>query len=82
MAKDAHADIKEMSFEKALSELETIVAKLEQGDVSLEDSIKIYERGGALKQHCETRLKEAKLRVDQIIQNDDGSLATTPFDES
>ena len=57
-ASTKHADIKDMSFERALKELETIVARLERGDVELEESITIYERGEALRDHCD-RLAEA-----------------------
>ena len=59
----ASADITAMSFEDALREFEQIVHKLEAGDVPLEDSIRIYERGAALKAHCETKLKEAELKT-------------------
>ena len=52
-----HADIGEMSFERALKELEAIVGRLERGDVELEESINIYERGEALKDHCDRLLK-------------------------
>lgn len=60
------ADIAEMSFEDALAELESIVGKLEQGDVGLEESIKVYERGTALKAHCEAKLREAEMKVERI----------------
>ncbi|MEL6828991.1 MAG: exodeoxyribonuclease VII small subunit [Pseudomonadota bacterium] len=70
--------VDKMSFEEALSELETIVRKLEQGDVELEESIRIYERGAALKAHCETRLKAAELKVEQIVQGQDGAIQTEP----
>ena len=59
-------DIKELTFEQALSELEEIVEKLEQGDIDLEDSIDIYERGTLLKAHCEEKLKSAKLKVELL----------------
>lgn len=72
--------VAEMSFEEALSELESIVRKLEQGDVELEESIAIYERGAALKAHCETRLKSAELKVEQIVQGQDGTAQTEPVD--
>lgn len=72
--------VAEMSFEEALSELETIVRKLEQGDVELEESIAIYERGAALKAHCEARLKSAELKVEQIVQGQDGAVQTEPVD--
>ena len=70
--------VKEMSFEEALAELETIVRQLEQGDVELEKSIAIYERGAELKNHCEGRLKSAELKVDQIVQGSDGAPKTEP----
>ncbi|GAB5456622.1 MAG: exodeoxyribonuclease VII small subunit [Henriciella sp.] len=70
--------VKEMSFEEALAELETIVRQLEQGDVELEKSIAIYERGAELKKHCETRLKSAELKVEQIVQGSDGTPKTEP----
>ncbi len=57
-----------MSFETALRELEVIVARLEQGEVDLEDSIALYERGQALKNHCESKLKSAESRLEKIIQ--------------
>jgi exodeoxyribonuclease VII small subunit len=68
----ASADIASMSFEDALRELEQIVHKLEAGDVPLEDSIRIYERGAALKAHCETKLKEAELKVEKIVLGPEG----------
>jgi exodeoxyribonuclease VII small subunit len=54
------------SFEAALAELEGIVAKLERGEVSLEDSIALYERGEALRLHCEAQLKAAEMRIEKI----------------
>ena len=56
-----------MSFEAALAELEGIVEQLERGEVELEKSIAMYERGAALKAHCEARLKDAQLKVDKIV---------------
>lgn len=61
-----------MSFEQALAELEKIVAQMERGDVALEDSIALYQRGAALKAHCETKLKDAQLKVEQIVLGPDG----------
>ena len=61
-----------MSFETALRELETIVARLEQGEVDLEDSIALYERGQALKGHCEAKLKSAEGRLEKIVQGGQG----------
>jgi exodeoxyribonuclease VII small subunit len=59
-------DISALSFEKALAALEDIVARLEAGKVDLEESIKIYERGEALRKHCESKLKEAEARIEKI----------------
>lgn len=61
------ADIATLTFEQALAELEQIVARLESGQAPLEDSIRMYERGAALKSHCETRLESARLRVEKIV---------------
>ena len=63
---DAASDISSMSFEKAVAELESIVARLERGDVALDESIAIYERGEALKKHCETLLNAAETRIEKI----------------
>lgn len=82
MAKPAanHADIKTMSFETALKELETIVGRLEKGDVALEESIIIYERGEALKAHCDSLLKQAEARVEKLTLNTQGEPSgTEPF---
>ena len=59
--------IEELSFEGALKELEAIVSRLEQGEVDLEDSIALYERGQALKAHCEKKLKFAEGRLEKIV---------------
>ncbi|HEV2532198.1 exodeoxyribonuclease VII small subunit [Phenylobacterium sp.] len=61
------AEIASLSFEQALAELEQIVARLESGQAPLEDSIQLYERGAALKTHCEQRLEAARLRVEKIV---------------
>ena len=60
------ADLAGISFEDALRELETIVASLERGDVSLDDAITAFERGTALKAHCQARLEEARMKVEKI----------------
>ena len=67
-----------MSFEDALRELETIVRRLEEGKTSLEEAMKAYERGAALKNHCEQKLKDARLRVDQIVMGPEGTVTTKP----
>ncbi|MCB2081501.1 MAG: exodeoxyribonuclease VII small subunit [Hyphomicrobiales bacterium] len=77
---DLPADIKKLSFEEALAELEAIVRKLDSGNQNLEDSIKDYTRGTQLKQHCETKLAEAKLKVEKISVGNDGTTSTEPFD--
>lgn len=69
------ADIKTMSFEDALKELETIVDRLEKGDVELEASIAIYERGEALRAHCDKLLRSAEARVEKISLSQDGEPA-------
>ena len=70
MTKDS--DLSALSFEQALGELEKIVGQLERGDVALEDSIRMYERGAALKAHCEAKLKDAQLKVEQIVLGPEG----------
>ncbi|HEY3697518.1 exodeoxyribonuclease VII small subunit [Phenylobacterium sp.] len=72
------ADIAGLSFEQALAELERIVAELESGQAPLERSIEMYERGAALKAHCERRLEAARLRVEKIIVGAQGAQGTEP----
>ncbi|MEM7641517.1 MAG: exodeoxyribonuclease VII small subunit [Pseudomonadota bacterium] len=62
-----------MSFEEAIAELELVVNRLDSGDVSLEDSIKLYERGAALKAHCNAKLKAAEEKVEQITLDANGA---------
>jgi exodeoxyribonuclease VII small subunit len=71
-AKPAPTPVDEMSFETALKELESIVSRLEQGEVDLEDSIVLYERGQALKAHCDKKLKAAEGRLEKIVQGTKG----------
>jgi exodeoxyribonuclease VII small subunit len=73
-------DIAAMSFEEALAELEQIVAKLEKGQAALEDSIALYERGTALKAHCEGKLKAAQAKIEKIVVAQDGTVKTAPLD--
>jgi len=79
-----HKNIQNLSFEDALSELENIVSKLERGDAPLEESIDIYERGARLKKHCESKLKDAQLKVDKIVlgsdSGSDNNISTEPLD--
>ena len=77
MADAKDKSVEKMSFEDALAELEGIVKQLEAGEVELEKSIAIYERGAALKAHCESRLKSAELKVEQIVQGA-GGVTTKP----
>ena len=73
--------IDQLSFEAALAELEQIVRTLEQGTEPLDTSIELYQRGDRLKRHCETRLKAAQERIEQISFGPDGQPAgTVPFD--
>jgi exodeoxyribonuclease VII small subunit len=74
------AEIRKMSFEEALKSLEEIVQRLESGEVSLEDSIEIYGRGTLLKRHCEAKLRVAQQRVDKIVVEADGTVASRPAD--
>ena len=76
-----HADIASLPFEKALAELEQIVTRPESGKVDLEQSIAIYERGEALKKHCEKLLKDAEARIEKITLKPDGTPSgTEPLD--
>ncbi|HEY2359172.1 MAG TPA: exodeoxyribonuclease VII small subunit [Phenylobacterium sp.] len=72
------AEIATLTFEQALAELEQIVARLESGQAPLEDSIRMYERGAALKAHCETRLAAARLRVEKIVVSAAGAQGVEP----
>ncbi|MGI9493427.1 MAG: exodeoxyribonuclease VII small subunit [Geminicoccaceae bacterium] len=71
-----------MSFEQSLKELEQIVQDLERGQLDLDAAIKAYERGTALKSHCESKLKEAQLRVDKIAVGQDGKVGAEPVEFS
>ena len=77
---DMGAEINEMNFETALAELEKIVARLESGRGELEDSIKIYERGVALRKHCEAKLKTAEARIEKISLDAAGNVTSQPLD--
>ncbi|MCH2546012.1 MAG: exodeoxyribonuclease VII small subunit [Alphaproteobacteria bacterium] len=75
-----HADIANLSFEAAMGELEAIVKRMETGEAELESAISDYDRGMALKKHCETKLADARMKVEKIVQNEDGGSATVAFD--
>jgi exodeoxyribonuclease VII small subunit len=74
------AEVAGLSFEDALGELEQIVRGLESGQQKLEDAIKAYERGAALRRHCEAKLAEAEARVAAIVEHADGTLGTRASD--
>ena len=81
MAETSNDDVKTMSFEQALAELEQIVGTLEGGKAPLAESIAIYERGEALKSHCEALLKAAEARIEKITLSRDGRpVGTEPLD--
>jgi exodeoxyribonuclease VII small subunit len=69
--------IGEMSFEEAIREFESVVGKLDRGDVPLEESIDLYKRGAALKARCEAKLKEAEEQVEQITMDANGQATGT-----
>jgi len=69
-----------MSFEAALAELEAVVTRLERSDVPLEESLTLFARGAALRDHCEEKLKAAEARVTEITQGLDGALRARPVE--
>ncbi|MFN7039151.1 MAG: exodeoxyribonuclease VII small subunit [Alphaproteobacteria bacterium] len=73
--KNSLFDIDNITYEEAISELEAIVKKLENGKDSLEDSINYYEKAHALRKHCLKKLQEARLKVEKIIEKSDGTLS-------
>lgn len=73
-------NVEALSFENALSELETIVKDLETGKAPLENAIASYARGVELKKHCEKKLREAQEKIEKITINEDGDVSTTPFE--
>ena len=77
----ANADVKTLNFERAIEELETIVKRLEEGKVPLEESVAIYERGETLKRRCEELLRQAEARVEKITLDASGKpVGTEPLD--
>jgi len=81
MAENTNADVKRLSFERAIEELESIVKRLEDGKVPLEESVAIYERGEALKRRCDELLRQAEARVDKITTDAAGqATGTEPLD--
>ena len=82
MADSKNSDIKRMSFEEALEELKSIVESLEKGEGKLDEAISAYDRGAALKRHCEDKLREAKERIEKISLAPHGSPRSEALDES
>lgn len=80
MAETSNEDVKTMSFEAALAELERIVGTLESGKAPLAESIEIYARGEALKSHCEALLKAAEARIEKITLRNGQPTGTEPLD--
>jgi exodeoxyribonuclease VII small subunit len=79
---DEGGKIADMTFEDALRALEQVVARLESGEVPLDESISLYERGEELRKHCQARLDAAQARIEKIVAGPDGKAAgTQPFDE-
>jgi exodeoxyribonuclease VII small subunit len=77
------SEIPSMNFEDALRALEEVVRKLESGEVPLDDSITLYERGEQLRKHCQARLDAAQARIERIVAGPDGAAAgVQPFDEA
>lgn len=78
----SETDISQLTFEQALRALEEVVAKLESGEVALDASIDLYERGEKLRGHCQARLDAAQARIEKIVADKDGQAqATQPFDQ-
>jgi exodeoxyribonuclease VII small subunit len=81
VSEKTYADVDQLSFERAIEELETIVKRLEDGKVPLEESVAIYERGESLKRRCEELLRQAEARVDKITTDASGQVTgTEPLD--
>jgi exodeoxyribonuclease VII small subunit len=81
MAESSNMDVKRLAFERAIEELESIVKRLEEGKVPLEESVAIYDRGEALKRRCEELLRQAEARVEKITLDATGKPSgTEPLD--
>jgi exodeoxyribonuclease VII small subunit len=78
---DEGSQIADLSFEDALKALEQVVARLESGEVPLDESISLYERGEMLRKHCQARLDAAQARIEKIVAGPDGkAVGAQPFD--
>ena len=83
MAKEkAPRDIAALSFEEALEELEGIVQALEKGEGKLDEAIGAYDRGMALKRHCEAKLRDAQAKIEKIVLGPEGAVKTEPFPQT
>ncbi len=80
MATEKPRDIASLTFEEALDELQTLVRALEKGESKLDEAIQQYERGAALKQHCENKLREAQAKIDKIVMSPSGEPRAEPAD--
>jgi exodeoxyribonuclease VII small subunit len=80
MPPDKPRDIATMSFEEALDELQALVRALEKGESKLDEAIQQYERGAALKQHCEAKLREAQAKIEKIVMSPSGEVTSEPAD--
>jgi exodeoxyribonuclease VII small subunit len=76
----ASTPVAALSFEQALGELEAIVDRLDRGEIPLEQSIAAYERGTALRRHCEQKLAEARLRVERLVEDEGGEVSSAALD--
>ena len=75
-------DLKKLSFEDALAQLENIVRELESGKIKLDDAVEVYEKATTLKKFCEDKLKAAQLKIEKINVAADGSISTVPLDKT
>ena len=79
----SETDISQLSFEQALIALEEVVQQLESGNVPLDQSISLYERGESLRKHCQARLDDAQARIEKIVTDSNGAAnSTAPFDSA
>ncbi len=74
-------EVGSLSFEEAFKELEDVVRRLEEGGLSLDESIALFERGMRLAEHCSQKLDEAELKVSQLVPSEEGGYVTVPCEE-
>ncbi len=80
--KDMSQEVNSLSFEEAMTELESVVRQLESGKIKLEEAVSVYERGVLLKKHCEEKLKQAKSKIDKLIIGENNTIiGREDFDE-